>query len=223
MRKLKLQIQMTIDGFVAGPNGENDWVVLPGKQDPEVLQQIIGFGVELATNCDTLLLGRKLAASGFCTHWENVADNQPDNPWSPLAQLIANHRKIAFSHSETTLPGRNLEVENGDLATVVQSLKNQPGKDILVYGGAGFVSSLISLNLIDEYYIIVNPVAIGAGLSIFKERKVLELESSKAFKNGKVLNKYVPVQLAVRGWQYCRRRVSGTGPCAVQNILRYIN
>ncbi len=185
---------MTIDGFAGGAgNGENDWVFIPGKQDPEALQQVIGFGVELAAGCDTLLLGRKLAGSGFCTYWENVADNQPDNPWNPLAQLITNHRKIAFSSSETSIPGRNLEVEKGDLATVVQALKEQPGKDILVYGGAGFVSSLISLNLIDEYYLIINPVAIGAGLSIFKERKILKLESSTAFKSGKVINKYVPV------------------------------
>ena len=184
---------MTIDGFVGGPNGENDWVFIPGTPDPEALKQITGFGAELAAGCDTLLLGGKLAGSGFCTYWENVADNQPDNPWHPLAQLIANYRKIAFSHSETTLPGRNLEVENGDLATVVQLLKNQPGKDILVYGGADFVSSLISLNLIDEYYLIINPVAIGAGLSIFKEQKILKLESSMAFKHGKIVNRYLPV------------------------------
>jgi len=193
MRKLKLQMQITLDGFVGGPNGENDWVFLTGKKDPEILQKSIEFGIELATGCDTLLLGRKLAASGFCTYWEDVADNQPDNPWNPLAKLIANHHKIAFSRTETTLPGRNLEVENGDLATVVNSLKNQPGKDILVYGGADFVSSLVSLNLIDEYYLVVNPIAIGSGLSIFKEIKVLELESSIAHKNGKTINKYIPV------------------------------
>jgi len=193
MRKLKLQIQMTIDGFAAGPNGEGDWVFLAGKGDLEALQQMIRFGVELAASCDTFLLGRKLAGSGFCTYWEGVADSQPENPWHPLAQLIAGHRKIAFSSTEPTLTGRNLEVENGDLATAVQALKEQPGKDILVYGGAGFVSSLISLNLIDEYYLIINPVAIGAGLSIFKERKILKLESSIAFKSGKVLNKYLPV------------------------------
>ncbi|MGZ3752246.1 MAG: dihydrofolate reductase family protein, partial [Mucilaginibacter sp.] len=116
-----------------------------------------------------------------------------ENPWHPLALLIANYRKIAFSQTETSLPGRNLEVENGDLATVVRHLKSQPGKDIFAYGGADFVSSLISLNLVDEYYLLVNPVAIGAGLPIFKERTVMELESSIAFKHGKILNKYVPV------------------------------
>jgi dihydrofolate reductase len=193
MRKLKLQMQITIDGFVAGPNGENDWVFIPGKQDPEALRKSIEFGTELAAGCDTLLIGGKLAASGFCNYWENVADNQPDNPWNTYAQLIADLHKIAFSSTETTLPGRNLEVENGDLATAVQALKEQQGKDLLVYGGASFVSSLVSLNLIDEYYLIVNPIAIGSGLSIFKERKVLELESSIAYKYGKVINKYVPV------------------------------
>ena len=184
---------MTLDGFVAGPNGENDWVFIPGKKDPEALQKTVAFGTELATGCDTLLIGGKLAASGFCNYWEDVADNQPDNPWNAYARLIADIHKIAFSSTETTLPGRNLEVENGDLAAAVKALKEQPGKDILVYGGTDFVSSLVSLNLIDEYYLIENPVAIGSGLSIFKERKVLELESSIAFKSGKVINKYLPV------------------------------
>src|SRR5689334_22013638 len=101
MRKLKLQMQITIDGFVAGPNGEQDWVFLSGNKGPEVLQEVIGFAADVATSCDTLLMGRKLAASGFCSYWEDMADNQPDNPWRPLAQLITDHRKIAFSHSET--------------------------------------------------------------------------------------------------------------------------
>jgi len=193
MRKLKLQIQTSLDGFVAGSNGEGDWLFLAGKNDPEALQQVIAFNVELAGSSDTLLMGRKMAGPGFFKHWENVADNLPDNPWHQMAQLIVNLRKIAFSRTETAITGRNLEVENGDLASAVQALKDQPGKDILVYGGADFVSSLISLNLIDEYFIITCPVAIGAGLPIFKERKILKLESSIAFKHGKVVNKYLPV------------------------------
>jgi dihydrofolate reductase len=193
MRKLKLQMQITVDGFVAGPNGEQDWVFSAGKGDLEALQQMVDFGVELAAGCDTILVGRKLQQSGFIGYWEDVAENQPNNPWNPFGKLMASHRKIAFSSTETSLPGRNIEVENGDLATVVQSLKNQPGKDIIVYGGVNFVSSLVSLNLIDEYYLIVNPIALGSGLPIFKERKALALESSVAFKHGKMVNKYMPV------------------------------
>lgn len=186
-------MQMTIDGFVAGPNGENDWVFVPGKQDPAALQATI----DLAGSCDTILAGRKMI-QGFIGHWENVADNQPDNPWHPFAQHMVNHRKIIFSRTESTgITARNLEVENGNLATVVNDLKSRPGKDIIAYGGVNFASSLIELGLVDEYYFIINPVAIGSGLSVFKERKIMTLESSVVYTNGKMLNKYVPVNAGV--------------------------
>lgn len=179
---------MTIDGFVAGPNGELDWIWGPGKRDESMFRYIL----ELADSCDTILLGRKMTR-GFIDHWENVLDNQPDSLEQPLAQRMVNMRKIVFSHTQNTMNGRNLEVENGDLAAAVQALKKQPGKDIIVYGGAGFVSSLISQNLIDEYFIFISPVVIGNGLSIFKEKKLLKLDSSTSYKHGKVLNKYLPV------------------------------
>lgn len=181
-------MQMTIDGFVAGPNGELDWMWISGERDEAVFQKVI----ELADSCDTILLGSKMTP-GFVEYWENVVDNQPNSPEQPLAQRMVGMRKIAFSRTQTDITGRNLEVENGDLTATVQALKKQPGKDMMVYGGAGFVSSLISLNLIDEYYIFRNPVAIGNGLTIFKEQKQLKLESSVAYESGKVVEKYVPV------------------------------
>jgi dihydrofolate reductase len=188
MRKLKLQMQMTIDGFVAGPDGELDWQWLPGERDEFAFQKII----ELADSCDTILLGRKMTR-GFIDHWEKGVVVNNISPEQSLAQRMVNMRKIVFSRTETAISGKNVEVENGDLATAVQALKKEPGKDIIVYGGASFVSSLISQDLIDEYYIIRNPVAIGNGLSIFKERKILKLDSTISYKNGKVLNKYLPV------------------------------
>ena len=178
---------MTIDGFVAGPNGELDWMWISGSDEA-------GFRkvIELAQSCDTILLGRKMTPE-FINHWENVVDNLPESTEQPLAQLMVNMRKIVFSRTQIDIKGRNLEVENGDLVTAVQALKKQPGKDIMVYGGANFASSLISHDLIDEYYIFSNPVAIGNGLSIFKEKKILKLESSTVYKNGKIVNKYLPV------------------------------
>jgi len=101
-------------------------------------------------------------------------------------------RKVVFSQTQTAIKGRNVEVENGDLVEAVNKLKNQAGKDIIVYGGASFVSSLISENLIDEYYIYRRPVAIGSGLPIFREQKLLELESTVTFNNGVMLHKYLP-------------------------------
>ena len=179
---------MTIDGFVAGPDGQLDWMWITGERDESLNRRVI----ELADSCDTILLGRKMTRE-FIDHWENVVDNQPDSPEQSLAQRMVNMRKIVFSRTQTAINGRNLEVENGDLAASVQALKKEPGKDIIVYGGANFASSLISQNLIDEYFIFRNPVAIGNGLSIFKEEKLLKLDSSTAYKNGKILNKYLPV------------------------------
>ncbi len=179
---------MTIDGFVAGPDGQLDWMWMTGKPDESLDRRVI----ELADSCDTILLGRKMTRE-FTRHWENVVDNQPGSPELSLAERMVSMRKIVFSHTQTAITGRNLSVENGDLVAAIQALKKEPGKDIIVYGGANFVSSLISQNLIDEYFIFSNPVAIGNGLSIFKEEKLLKLDSSTSYKNGKILNKYLPV------------------------------
>jgi len=179
---------MTIDGFVAGPNGELDWMWLPGERDEKIFTDVI----DLADSCDIILLGRKMTRE-FVDYWENVVDNQPDSPEQALAQRMVNMRKIAFSRTQTAISGRNLEVENGDLVEAITALKKQAGKDIMVYGGAGFLSSLIEHDLIDEYYIFRNPVAIGSGLSIFKAQKSLKLESTTTYKDGKMLHKYLPV------------------------------
>lgn len=175
---------MTLDGFVAGPKGELDWMWI-GKRDEAILHHVI----ELADSCDLILLGRKMTRE-FVDYWENVLDNQSENPEHALSQRMVNLRKIVFSRTQKTIKGRNLEVENGDLLAAVQALKKQPGKDIMVYGGATFVSSLISLDLVDEYYIFRRPVAIASGLSIFKEQKALQLESSITYNNGTMLHKY---------------------------------
>ncbi|MDJ1482781.1 dihydrofolate reductase family protein [Cytophagaceae bacterium YF14B1] len=187
MRKLKLQVQMSLDGFVAGPNGELDWMWI-GKRDEAILQRVI----ELAGTCDTILLGRKMTR-GFIDHWENVLDNEPQSNEQPLAKQMVGMRKIVFTHTQTTIKGRNLEVENGDAVKAVQALKQQSGRDIMVYGGASFVSFLISQNFVDEYYIFQRPIAIGNGLSIFKEQTILELDSSITYKNGTTLHRYLPV------------------------------
>ena len=179
---------MTLDGFVAGPDGQMDWMWITGKQEEFLFQH----AVELADTCDTILLGRKMTR-GFIDYWENVVDNQPDSPEQSLAQRMVNMRKIVFSRTQPAIKGRNLEVENGDLAAAVQALKKAPGKDIIVYGGANFVSSLISQNLIDEYFIFRHPVAIGNGFSIFKEQKMLKLDSSLTYKSGIIRDKYLPV------------------------------
>lgn len=184
MRKLKLQVQMTIDGFVCGPNGELDWMT--GAMDEQVLALIN----ELTDSSDTILMGRKMT-EGFVNYWENIVDNHPESPEYEFAKKMVDIPKVVFSKTQSTMPGRNVRVENGDLATAVKALKAQPGKDLIVYGGAGFVSSLIEQELIDELYLFINPTTLGEGKRIFKTRKNYQPVSSIVYGNGEVVTKYI--------------------------------
>jgi len=100
--------------------------------------------------------------------------------------------KVVFSKTRERVEGRNVRVENGDLADAVKQLKSRPGKDLIVYGGATFVSSLIEHGLIDEMNLFVNPVAIGSGMRVFKGKMPLKLAASTAYACGIVVNSYLP-------------------------------
>ena len=182
MRKLKLQMQMTVDGFVAGPDGQLDWMTR--EMDPQLLE----FIVHLTDTSDTILLGREMT-DGFIGYWESV---KPESPEYDFAQKMVNTPKVVFSNTITSVKGKNVRVENGPLVDAVNALKRQPGKDIVVYGGATFVSSLIANRLIDELNFFVNPIAIGNGLKVFSQRTSLSLVKSVAYGSGIVVNTYVP-------------------------------
>lgn len=183
MRKLILQMQMTIDGFVAGPEGQLDWMTQ--EMDPKQLQIL----QQLTEGMDTILLGRKMA-NGFTTYWESVVANGPGNPEYTYAKIFVDTPKIIFSKTITMVSGKNAVVENGDLVTAIQKLKRLEGKDIIVYGSAGFVSSLIANHLIDELNLFINSVAIGNGFKVFHERYPFKLTASTACSNGVVINQY---------------------------------
>ena len=185
MRKVKLQMQMTINGYVSGPHGENDWMTW--NPDSEFLE----FLNSLLDTSDTLLLGRKLA-DGFINHWENAFHNNPD---TPFAKKIVDIPKVVFTKTLDKSPWNNTTLAKGDLAEEIANLKNQKGKDILVFGGADFVSSLIQQNLIDEYHLIINPTAIANGMTIFKSldstRKFSPI-GSKLYPGGKTVLSFKP-------------------------------
>ena len=189
MRKLKLQMQSTVDGYVAGPEGQLDWMD-PGQVGAGADPEIHAFINEVVDTSDTILMGRKMTPD-FVNYWEKVAA-QPDSPEHAFAQKMVALPKVVFSRTVKHVDGRNVRVENGDLAAVVTKMKGEPGKDLLVYGGATFVASLIEHGLIDEMHLFVNPVAIGNGMRIFKERKPLELTASRRYARGMVVNSYQP-------------------------------
>ncbi len=184
MRKLKFQMQITLDGFSAGPNGELDW--MPSEWDKDMLK----YEYDLADSSDIILMGRKMT-DGFVEYWEKVAA-QPDDKWNSFARQMVDTPKIVFSRTLKESPWNNCTISNGPLPEVINALKKQDGKDLIVYGGVSFVSELIKENLIDEYYLFYNPVAIGSGMSIFEglnDSKKFSLKDSIKF-GSIVLMKY---------------------------------
>jgi dihydrofolate reductase len=184
MRKLKLQMQISVDGFVAGPEGQLDWMTF------DMDEKLLSFINHLTDTSDTILLGRKMT-EGFIKYWEPVAAKR-ESPEYEFAQKMVRIPKVVFSRTIKNVEGQNVRVENGPIVDAVNRLKSQAGKDIIVYGGAGFVTSLIQNRLIDELNFFVNPVAIGKGLQVFSQRTPLSLVGSVAYACGIVVNTYEP-------------------------------
>lgn len=183
MRKLKLQMQVTVDGFVAGPKGELNWMA-PHESD-DALNAFINH---LTDTSDTILLGRKMT-DGFVKYWEH-ATTRRDSPEYAFAVKMVETPKVVFSRTRTRVDGKNVRVESGDLATAINQLKREPGMDLVVYGGASFVSSLIQAGLIDEFHFFVNPIGIGEGMRVFAARVPLKLVDSVSYPSGIVVNSY---------------------------------
>jgi dihydrofolate reductase len=184
MRKLRLQVQISVDGYIAGPNYEMDWLVWDDKY--------IKYVNDITETVDTIIFGRKMV-DGFISYWTEVA-NKPNDPMNALAKKMIETPKIVFTKSLNKSRWINTDIATGDLKDEITKLKNQNGGgDIIVYGGVSFDSSLIKEKLIDEFYLFVNPVAIGNGKTIFKDLKEIQpftLIESIGFDSGIVLLHY---------------------------------
>jgi dihydrofolate reductase len=185
MRKLKLQMQLTVDGFVAGPKGEMDWMVM--NWDDELKKYIN----EITEPVDCILLGRKLA-EGFIDAWDARTTN-PEGEDIEFIRKMNETPKIVFSRTLKNVgEWKNTKLAKGDLAEEVNKLKSQNGKDIIAYGGANFVSNLIQQGLIDELHLFGNPTAIGSGMTIFEKETNLKLNEAISFSCGIVALNYQP-------------------------------
>jgi dihydrofolate reductase len=185
MRKLKLQVQMSVDGYVAGTNGNLDWAVK--DWDEELIKYVTG----ITEPVDCIVLGRKLA-QGFIPYWTRVAED-PNDPEFTAGKKFTETHKVVFTRTLARSEWENTVLAKGDLVDEITKLKKQSGKDIISYGGASFVSALIKHGLIDEFHLFINPVAIGQGMAIFKEldhKQDLVLVKSTSFKCGMVVLHY---------------------------------
>jgi dihydrofolate reductase len=187
MRKVIFLVHMSLDGFTAGPNGEMDWITV----DDEIFLDAI----ELQNTADVALFGR-VNYEGFASYWPTVAANPASSP-SDLdhARWLDASTKIVFSKTLKKVNWQNTRIVSDDIAGEMTRLKTQPGKNLILFGGATIASAFMKLGLIDEYRINVNPVVLGGGKSLFGDLKKdlkLKLIHARTFSSGVVSLAYQP-------------------------------
>jgi dihydrofolate reductase len=182
MRKVIYSMGVSLDGFIAGPNGEIDW----SAPDEELHR----FHNQQTRELGAHFCGRRLYEE--MVYWE-TADQNPSatEPVLEFARIWQNLPKIVFSKTLEKVEGNARLVSDG-VAEEVAKLKEQPGKDLAV-GGAGLASTFTKLGLIDEYRLFVSPVVLGAGTPYFPaldERINLELVETQTFGSRVVYLRY---------------------------------
>ena len=182
MRKLIYSMGVSLDGFIAGPDGDIDWSAPDDELHRFYNQQARETGAEL--------YGRRLYET--MRYWETAEDN-PSAPEQELefARIWKDTPKIVFSKTLERVEG-NARLVRDNVAEEVAQLKEQPGKDLAV-GGAGLASSVMKLGLIDEYRLFVSPVVLGGGTPYFPaldERISLELVETRTFGSRVVYLRY---------------------------------
>jgi dihydrofolate reductase len=183
-RKVILSMQMTLDGYVAGPNEEMDWMQNSDEEWKEMFDEL--------QEADTYLLGRKMYPI-YSKHWQSVLKN-PGSSGSEneFAKLADKTQHIVFTHGDFKPDWKNTRVAH-DVKQEITNLKKQPGKNIIAWGGANFASNLISLGVLDEIRIVINPVILGKGKSLFDnvdQQSKLEMIESRPVKPGLIILRY---------------------------------
>ena len=181
MRKLSSFMVVTLDGFYEGPNGEFDW--------PNVDQEFNEFGIEQLHDTDLLVFGRA-TYEGMAGYWPTPAARQDD---PVVAELMNTLPKVVVSTTLASADWNNSRVVAGDVAEELTKLKQQPGKGIAIFGSPSLTVSLIELGLVDELRVLVNPIVLGDGRSLFhttRDRLRLELLQTRTFRSGNVLLTY---------------------------------
>jgi dihydrofolate reductase len=186
MRKIIVSNMMTLDGFIAGTNGEIDWFVTGEdffEDTPAVFERV-----------DTMLFGR-VTYEGMMSFWTGPDASAAD---PVITEWMNTTPKVVFSRTLDKVEwGKwdNARLAKGEIGEAVAKLKQEPGKDIIIYGSSTIVSQLTQLGLIDEYWLFINPVILGNGKPAFSDitwQVKLKLKGTKVFKGGVVRLMYEP-------------------------------
>jgi dihydrofolate reductase len=184
MRKVILSMMITLDGFYEGPNHEIDW----HRVDDEFNE----FASDQISAIDLMLFGR-VTYELMASYWPTPAA-MTDDPI--IAYKMNNSPKIVFSNTLKNAEWSNTRLVKGNAADEVIKLKQQPGKDMIIFGSGKLVSSLAQSGLMDEYRLFVAPVILGKGNPIFRDvrdRQNVKLMSTRTFRNGNILLCYQAV------------------------------
>lgn len=193
MAKLILEMQISIDGYLATQKGETDWMIWNWGPNWTWDKKLQDFHTDLTLSATHLLISRQMAEEGFMLHWRNIAERQ--SALGRFAGHLAKTPKTVMSSSlrkDRPIPGgwENAYISNELVASVTRLKKNESG-NILVYGGARLVSSLLKQHLIDELYLLINPVAIGSGMTAFNDRQFFRLEGAQSYPCGVTVLHYL--------------------------------
>ncbi|GAA0707339.1 dihydrofolate reductase family protein [Dokdonella soli] len=207
MRRLILTMSMSLDGFVSGPEGDINWIF---SGDEEA----IAWKVENLWNASLLIMGSRsfqdmapfwpTSTMVFAPPMNQIPKAVFSKQGPAVLEAAAKGLRDAQARTVDTETGQlqpgaeswaEAYVASGDLAHEITMLKAKDGKPIIALGGAAFARSLIAQNLVDEYVLMVYPIALGKGLPIFSDLpalRPLKLVSSKAFPRGSVVQIYRP-------------------------------
>jgi dihydrofolate reductase len=160
MRKVVLLMHVSLDGFVAGPNGELEWIVAEGEVHDHVQRRIDGV--------DTAIYGR-VTYEMMEGYWPGVPENPESSPEElKHASWYLNAKKIVFSRTLGSVERPNTLVIKDNIREEITALKDQPGGDIMIFGSPSIAQEFMRLGLIDEYRIQLNPMVIGEGIPMYK-------------------------------------------------------
>ena len=172
MASLVLKMSVSLDGYVAPPDGSTDWAAA-GRSDDGA-----SWTVETLSNAGAHLIGATTYAA-WAAYWPGAA--------GPLAKPMNEIPKVVFSNSLTSAGWAETEIAPGELAAAVSRLKQErAGGYLLAHGGVRFARSLVETGLIDEYRLVVHPAVLGAGERLFRAPLTIEPASTTVFPGGAV-------------------------------------
>jgi len=188
MRKLNYIMHLSLDGYYADANNDMQWVHM---------DDFIGDWVDqVIETCDTALYGR-VTYDMMASFWPTAAEL----PGAKAVRHIEQHaswvnpaKKIVVTRSLTSASWHNTQIIKGDVVNAIKTLKTEPGKAIVMLGSATLAQLLMSHNLIDDYWLTINPITLGAGQSLFRQPLKLKLidPDTRLFPNGSVGLHYQP-------------------------------